>query len=221
MFAMALLLTGGGVGYAKSEDKIKLTSEEEALLYANLTDLGIEEKTQKELVKKYKKGIVWDSMNREKVNAVPEELLTATKDEPVKTYTFPDGSVIKNALEKIGTEVPVQTSGSFGTMAAAGNYNDYKVWTTTGVIYASFRVDFTIVSGGNDYIRAVHSKYAWVIGGTKSGETLTIGRKYESGSYPAFASYDFQVQPGGFAGSFDCYLRFYVEGNEYWKKALT
>jgi hypothetical protein len=219
VFALALLLTGGGIGYADSVDKIKLTKEEEALLYANLSDLGIEEKTQKELVKKWEKGIKWDSMDREKVEAVPEELLTATKEEPVKRYTFPDGSVIMNKLEQSEDIAPADNE--IGIMASPGKYYDYRVWTSTGVITASFRVDFTIVSGGNDYISSAHSKYVMVIGGTKSGDTLKVYRKYESGSIPAMASLDFSVQPMGFFGSIDCYVRFYVEGNEYWKRALT
>lgn len=225
MFAFALIISSGGVSYAKgNEDKIKLTTEEEKQLFENLTDLGIEAKTQKELVKKWKKGIMWDSMNREKVKAVPEELLTATREEPVKSYTFPDGSVIKNVLEEIDREeIPVVTSGQISVMAAEGFRTNYQVWTSTGVITASFRVDFNIRYGAADYIDSVYNKYIMVIGGTYANAVLAVKRYTEdtANNRPAWASLDFTVQPLGVFGSFDCYMRFYVEDNTYYKKALT
>jgi hypothetical protein len=99
-FVMALGLAVSPT-FAASEKKIEISKSNENQLRENFQKLKIDKKTQEKLIDKIKNGQVLDSENPNELAKVPEEALTPTLNDPVKRYTFPDGSVIENGIEII------------------------------------------------------------------------------------------------------------------------
>jgi hypothetical protein len=171
-----------------------------------LIEFGIHEKDVPHLIQKIKDGEQWDSMNEEKINAVPSEKISATLDNPIVEYRFEDGSLYKSSIEP--TELSILSCGS-----GYCNYNNYKVSESNWGISVSFRANFSIVKNGADRISSVRDKFVRVVGGTYDDAVLKIDRKKEQYGNSARASLTFKVT--GIRGwiSSTCYLRLYV-GND-------
>lgn len=88
---------------AASDSLSNISSEEISKIKANLAEMGVEESTQGELVKKLKKGQPWDSVNPDKQSEGKVEKLTflnpAGKLVDHTKTTYPDGSVSVMSLE--------------------------------------------------------------------------------------------------------------------------
>ncbi len=151
-----------------------------------MSDLGIDKATQNKLIEKLKRGEMLDSMNPEKLSQIPEDTLTATLEEPVKTYTFPDGSVIKVEIKVISERyIPKQRKGP-ESLGWQKDITIKSIWSATcyEVVYYS---DISLIQYQYDYIR--RGPYHWRVTagcfGDYSDVYTKIDKKYESGSGPA------------------------------------
>lgn len=193
------------------DNKLKLSNEEKQQLTLNMESLGItDKKTQKSLIKKIENGELLDSVNPDKIAEVPEELLTPTKDSPVVTYTFPDGSVIKNSVEKVG--IGIQGCGT-----GYCNYYEYKVRAEAVVIAAQYYVDFTINQGTStaDRILRVYNQTASATGVAIISQNLSITRAVEDIPNKLKASSNYKIVYGTMGGQLSAHLKFNVGQDSY------
>ncbi|MED1953584.1 hypothetical protein [Brevibacillus centrosporus] len=158
----------------------------------------------------------------EKVEAIQDQLKVSV-EEPVKIYTFPDGSVIKRELQVL-SESTTQPSDSkiqpLATSCGTGycTYTKILIRETNNVVGAEFKADFTIVNGGNDYISRVYDYNIAVNGGVYVLEKFEINRDTETLSYSAEAELSFQVQIAGVHGKTHR-VKLFVGKDKYWSEA--
>ncbi|WP_036684312.1 hypothetical protein, partial [Paenibacillus tyrfis] len=177
-------------------------------IYKNFNELGITDiAVQNRLIKKIESGQLLDSNNPEIVNNIPSSFLNPTQEEPVKVYTFPDGSVTKTSMTPItGVFHPLACGSGYCT------YYDYLVEKRNVNVYGAFKVSYTINQGTSVPDEIIEAKDAVVQVTGKdisySDKQLTVGRKVEiPGSAKAYARLSFTLN---FLGTNDMWLEFRV-----------
>ncbi|MFC4766862.1 hypothetical protein [Effusibacillus consociatus] len=203
----AFLLTSASISSAApaNTDKIPLTPQDEQRIIQNMKESGVDDATQKKLIGKLKNGEKWDSMKPELLEQAKKEVnITPTSRET--KYTFPDGSAIIQSI-------------SGGTVSCGTGYCVYtnmKVSEQRWYVGGSFKADFTILNGSNDYISKVYDASIWSFG-TVSSDTLTLDKSQEDLSGPAQATLRWVGYNGVTSATF--ILRLKVGGNNYWDEA--
>ncbi len=235
-FALALCATTPT--FATPAKKIEISQSDELKLRKNMQKLKIDKKTQDKLVTKIRSGQMLDSENPEKLAMVPKEALTASMNDPVKRYTFPDGSVIESGIEIISKtefdkdgnvlkEYSEKNSGEIGTLSdediisskCGSGYCNYtlKVYHDRGGVYAEYLAAVSIINGGADKISEVGDHSIHCLYGSSTNENLTINRKTElEGISPATATLTFTYVA---VGSSTMRLRLNVEDGGYYSSA--
>ncbi|WP_314303423.1 hypothetical protein [Brevibacillus parabrevis] len=218
---VALAAFGVGSGeIVSAKQKVELSKQEEKEMKRKLKDLGINEKTQDKLLEKYKNGYIWDSMNPEVLSQLPEDALEISAKNPVKTYTFQDGSVLK--LEAKVVEKTVENNRGISPLSTSQcgsgycKYFEVLVDGSSGVQSAEFYADIVLVNGGYDYISNVYDDSIVVIGGSYSNDSLKIERQKETSNQEAYARLKWNTTAIGGAGGATSYLRLYV-GDDDWR----
>jgi hypothetical protein len=224
--------------FAASEKKIEISKSNENQLRENFQKLKIDKKTQEKLIDKIKNGQVLDSENPNELAKVPEEALTPTLNDPVKRYTFPDGSVIENGIEIISKteldkdgnilhEYHKKNSGEIGILSdeeiikstCGSGYCNYtlRVYHNRGAVYAEFLAAISLVKNGPDTISDVGDYDITCLYGYSTGEDLRIDRGKElEGIAPAAATLSFTWVN---VGSTTMRLRLNVEDDSFYSSA--
>lgn len=196
--------------YAKDNENFLDKADREQLL-ENMESMGIvDKKVQRTLLKKLENGELLDSMNPDKIAEVDEELLTPTNEEPVKSYTFEDGSVIRNSIQKVGF-------GINGCGTGYCNYYEYRVRAEYVAITAQYYVDFTINQGTSvaDRISRAYNESASATGVAIVSTSLTIPKATEDTTNKIKAYSNYKVVFGNLAGQKTGNLKFFVGQDTY------
>ncbi|GBF10237.1 hypothetical protein TEPIDINF_001741 [Tepidibacillus infernus] len=187
----------GQVSAASSLDNI--TKEQIREIKENLTEMGVDEKTQNSLINKLKEGQIWDSMNvkmKDKgiTNTILKTDANGTKVQSTKTV-YPDGSVnvvnITIPSPELDSEFSVQDV-SGGTASCGSGYCNYygvKVDGGNGIVNASFLADYTFVDGGYDYISKAYQPRVEVYFGSFSDVTGPVILRAKETSYQSARAY--------------------------------
>lgn len=200
---------------SESTSKDTLTKTEKKELINWMTANGIDKNTQKNLLNKLAKGILWDSLT----DSTPVKTINLTKDS-IK-YIFADGSIAISTMDfsSATTNVP-EDSLSVAAYASSYTlhiYTNVKIAYTIGVVTASFVADYTLIDGSYDRIDNVRNPQIICLGMSHSGTVLAINQKYEGSYYNAQASLSFNVSLAGiFSTNYTLYL--YVGGNRAYKE---
>lgn len=232
--SLVLGLTVGSPTSAQTS-KLEVTQDNVNVIKENMLKMNIDEEDYPELSEKIKAGQMLDSQNPEELAKIPKDALTPSLTDPVKRYTFPDGSVIESGIEII-SKTELDKEGNVlrefknkehgkNTVAAeeeiikskcGSGYCNYtlKVYHKTLIVEASFLATVSIIDDGPDRISDVGDHYIWCLYGYSSGESLTINREVELEKIaPAAATLTFtHVAP---AGSVISRLRLNVENDRY------
>lgn len=220
---LTLLLTLPVAGFAQAKDKFdrKLTTQEIKDFKDNAKSLKIDEKTQKKLLKKLENGELIDSDNPSKYSDEINAALEVSAEEPIKEYTFEDGSKVVVSVTEEKTQREEAVFGITSTSCGTGycNFTSYKVQKETPVANVSFRADFTLVYGHQyaDIITDAWDESASVIGGKISVyPSVRISRGTEVvGGSKAEAKLTFTYENFNGTGSTDVELRLYVGRDTY------
>lgn len=204
---------------------LKLTKAEENQITSFFKENGVEDRTIRDLLKKFKNGEVWDSQKKEYSNIKPAEILTYSDGTIKEKYVYPDGSIM---VSTVGTAQP-KTSNNDIIMAASVNggtwtygsgYSSCRnalVENNWGNLSLSFYADFTLVNGAADMIDNVRDYRIYVIGGTYSNVQLGITDKYELTNYrPAEAKLSCDVTYYGGTATMNYYLKLRVANDTFW-----
>ncbi|MFF2532095.1 hypothetical protein ACFVS2_24630 [Brevibacillus sp. NPDC058079] len=224
--------------FAMAEQKVELSKSSGSSLKNSMNKLNIDIQTQDELINKLQNGQMLDSENPKELSKVPEDALTPSLDDPVKRYTFPDGSVIENGIEIISktefdkdgnvlAEYNKGNAGEIGTLSSeeiikskcGSGYCIYtlKVYHDRAGVEAYFMATVNIINGGADKITSVGDYYIYTLYGSSSNENLDINRGTElEGSAPAAATLKFTWSA---VGSSTMKLRLNVENDSYYSSA--
>ncbi|MEI2664027.1 hypothetical protein [Rossellomorea sp. LJF3] len=213
LFILALFLTFPMTSLANSSkansQANKVGIEKQAENYFD--NLDIKEKNKQKVLKKIKSGKLLNADNPDKYTPEVIEELTVDMDEPVKEYTFEDGSKVR--VSAVPGPQRVINCGS-GYCA----YDYYLIKREAFNTVAEFRADFTIVQGDSepDYIRHVYDASVSYYPGYVEDYNLLVNRATEyvyGGGEEAKATLYFTCISTGGTASFDAYLRLVV-GND-------
>lgn len=190
-----VILSGGNVYASENVNELQVQSEERgnsqlsnAVKFFNKYD--VDKKVQANLINKYNKGILWDSLKEGELPIRSEKKEFENYTETVDVYN--DGSIIVTSMsEGEITEVTENEEETLsvlsvtpGTVTSGSGYTSHKgarVYVSGGLTFASFLADFTLVRNGNDYIGAVYK----AVGGIYTSPVLN--RKYETSTSRARA----------------------------------
>lgn len=222
-FLSLIIILGGVTCYADSVESnvVNLSEEDELEIREMLDELNIDKKTQDNLINKLENNQIWDCMDEGQVSKIPESYFNVSIDEPVKRYTFPDGSVIETKLELL-EEPPMilhsaVTGGSTSSGSGYSTVRGAKISTKKGLLGMGFYADYTNVHGGYDYISRVYDSWVKVVGGSYSNRNLKIVKKRENSSGPAQAKLSADVSwVGGLTGAGTEWLKLYVGKDRAW-----
>ncbi|MCO1604685.1 hypothetical protein [Desulfosporosinus nitroreducens] len=209
--------------YGAPVNSITLTDQEISNLKVKFNSEGVPKDKQVLLIQKIKNGELIDSMNSEKLKALPEDFFSLTNIDSEKKYVFPDGSYCKisaidiipeneqKLLDAIGDKKAVDklinnNKKSEQMVQASGSYT-YTKWiqydfNATG---GGFTCDYTTASDintGRSVINYVDDEMTWAVGGQTNSETLKTPRPAQIGTSPAQASLRWRFVAMGGAGSF-------------------
>ncbi|MFC4768276.1 hypothetical protein [Effusibacillus consociatus] len=224
---LALAAPAGATGKANTKE---LTAEQEKQIIQNMTNLEIDEKTQKILLNKVKKGEKVDSEIPENKAKAEKYLAINPNENESRKIKFEDGSmfeqivsdkkVVKKFTFKDGSAVIESVDTSKGTVSCGTGYCNYKgvqVKQSTVFMSAYFYADFTIINGGDDYISKVYDYY---IGTWGNYEFVSFGiiKQQEAWGEAAQAELRWKTDEGGYNTETN-WLKLYVGGNDYWSSA--
>lgn len=198
--------------FVSANDKNVLSEKVILEIKKSLTDLSIDDNTQERLITKLEEGQLWDSMNKEKVNAIPTELLSVSLEEPVKRVVFEDGSVLENRIET----VDVNQDKISVNLVARNYYKNVKVSFNNGLSGGGFYADYYIDYNYNDAITKVKDSYINVIGGSYSDKKLQIVNPAEDEIYeePAEAVLTADINYVGKIGASETLIFKLLVGND-------
>ncbi|SDZ25109.1 hypothetical protein [Thermoactinomyces sp. DSM 45892] len=201
-------LAGSSSNPTKASQTAKLNDKEIKQAEKVFNMMGIKKDVQAKLIEKIGRGELLDSSNPAMKGTGKTTLSEGVDNNGVSYWqrktVYPDGSVTMQS-ESGGTskEIKPLTKPSIGPNSITGGtsttgsgyvaYENRLVSYWSGFTASSFRVDYTVVNGGNDYIDRVHS---WDISavGSVSGVSLQVERERENGSKkPAYAQLRFVV----------------------------
>lgn len=216
-------------GFAQTDDKVeqKLSGEQLKDIKKNANNLKIAEKTQKKLIKKLEKGEMIDSNNPAKYTKEVNEALKVTAEEPLKEYTFEDGSKAVVSITEEKVQKKEDSIGILSTSCGSGycNFISHKVKKETLIANVSFLVDFTLLYGSQyaDRITDAWGQSVSVIGGELSGyPILKVRRGTEIvGGSRAEARLTFTYKNFNGTGTTDAELRLYVGRDTYSVSAIN
>lgn len=160
--------------FASTSDA-KYTDDEITEIRDFLEELGVDTETQDQLITKLENGEIWDSMNPELIESLPEYYHTVNLDEPFKEYVFPDGSVYQLELTPIDLD-KLQTA---TTCTGCNEETYYEFSRTSGTVSLTALADFKWYWNGglNSEIYQIYSARARVIGGTATKPDITYVNK--------------------------------------------
>jgi hypothetical protein len=181
-----------------------------------LTQYGVDAATQDALVAALAAGERWDSFS----GGVPTKVHPTSVGRGQGTVsTFADGSIVVQSIEKpqVGQATPfgvdqcvVQSSSNYHT-----TFDNCNIYTSSGVVGANFRANYTINNGGNASINSVWNPTYWYALGTSSDLKLNIARKVATASVPASARLSFQAFAVGAVG-YTAWMDLYLKGSSAW-----
>lgn len=227
-FALAFLVTlaifsPSGVEAAQTKARVELSKQEIKQLKENLEEIGVKANVQEKLIEKYQNGEVWDSMNPSVTSKLSEDLFTLSSKDPVKSYTFPDGSVLRlkatvleekemSDIDDNGSITPFEYS-----RCGSGYCKFYEllVEASSGVQSAEFYADYVIVDDGYDYISDVYDYSIVTLAGDYTLEAFEIVRPRESADRDAYAKLQWKATAVGGTAAATSWIRFYV-GSDDW-----
>ncbi|MCR2043797.1 hypothetical protein NSA23_06645 [Anaerosalibacter massiliensis] len=216
---LTIILGGGITCYADSVESnvVNLSEEDKLEIREMLDELNIDKTTQDNLINKLENNQIWDCMDEEQVSKIPENYFNVSIDEPVKRYTFPDGSVIETKLELPMISPSAVTGGSVSSGSGYTSVRGAKVSTKKGLVGMGFYADYTNVNGAYDYISRVYDSWVKVVGGSYSNRKLKIVKKREDISGPAEAKLSADVSwVGGVTGAGTEWLKLRVGKDKAW-----
>ena len=203
--AIIVLLMSTTISSAESIRSLGNTvNENQEELIKNFTELGIDQETQRKLIRKLENGEMIDSMKPENFENVVN-LESMDLDES-KIIIYPDGSRSEIGLETI--EEPDQDN-EYGILSFKDkNPGTYlvKVYWNTGVINAVYYTEIVIRSGSNnDYIKSVTDGSASGFVSVKT-EATTIPIQYENSTNYAYSQYRITYEALGMSGTLTLHL---------------
>lgn len=206
--------------YAQKSDKIELTEQEILKIKNFLTDYGVNESTQEELIDKYKNGEMWDSITD---SSNPINIQTIELDGETQTICYyHDGSVSVTTMPKKpdnqnqGYNLRSVSGGTWRSGSGYSNCYGATVRVNHGIVDMSFQADFSLVNQGySEIIDVYHGDY-FVAGGSISSENLRINRKKEDRYHPAEAEYSINFDLIKIGGSWKYTVWLKVQGSKYW-----
>jgi hypothetical protein len=203
-----------------SIDYAELVRTNEQEIRAGFDELEIDKETQNKLLEKLSNGEVIDSMKPENI----EKAQKAVKDLGLgesKVITFEDGSKAEFGTEIVGftPEGSNKSKEEIAVIAAKspGTYQVKAYWNIV-ILSCFYYNDVVIRSGQYDYISSAYNPTISVIGGSYSGETLNIYRKYETSTRYAYSQLKFSYTVPTGNGTFNLYLNV---GNDDWFATLS
>ena len=223
----AIMMMGSFTNTYADSNSYKLCTEDKKEVEFILSELRVEEKVQKKLIKKLEDGVIWDCMDKEQVAQIPESYFSVSIEEPIKRYVFPDGSVIETKLEfdeatkvvKEPSEMSLYGSISGGSSSSGSGYVSYrnvKVSTKKGLLGMGFYADYTNVNRGYDKIDGKRDWWIKGVGASVSDISFTQKTK-EDLNGPATATLKCQVSwLGGVGATGTEWLKLHVGNDRSW-----
>lgn len=222
--AVSLLTAAPGPATASTgdpADATSLTPAAEASFRAFLTAYDVDGSVQDALVATLDAGGQIDSFGGTPVDVA--QTVTPTSITTVSTYA--DGSVSATTLEQpgdvTGSQVrtagpePMSVSGCTSTVASTyqRTYIGCTIGSSNGLVTMSFTAGYTLFQGGGR-VDSVQNPRVWSSAYGSATQSLTITRRYSSGSLPATAHHTATFTPPG-SGPVTCWLQLNVLGTAY------
>lgn len=209
----------------KQDNKINITTEEESQIVGFLHDNGVDDKTTKNLIKKFKKGIMWDSLKEEYKDIEPAFITESPDGTITQKFVYPDGSICvstmvvpkyDNQSNDDQTISPMSVGG--GTWVSGTGYRicyGAYVSESYGIISGSFYADFTLIDGGYDYISNAYDYDIFVAAATITDVSMQITRPTETALNKAEAKLQWTWTLYGGSGSAIAWVKLNVGQNSY------
>lgn len=172
-----------------------LSNEDIEELKTFLSCYGVDDLTIVNLINKLQNGELLDSINPEKQHLGIVEKIGNEREK----VTYPDGSIVIKGIDNIQNRAI-----SGGTVSSGTGYSSRigaRIYHNAGLINCEFYADYTNVQGGYDIIEKVYRYDIRVLGGSFTGATLAINKKYENSQGNAWASLRFKVSTLGLVDS--------------------
>ncbi|WP_098748468.1 DUF5626 family protein [Paenibacillus sp. EZ-K15] len=217
---LTLFLTVNSQAFASEEkgNELILSNNEITSIKMSLSEYGVSEETQEDLINKLKNNEKWDSLKGVK----PVSTRTVLKNDiEEKVEIFQDGSISVSAMDLSTAEVsdvitPYDLDpGNISSGSGYTNYRGARIYKNEIVLFAQFYADFTTVNQGMSYITRVYDGDVNGVGGTISDVSLNVIQYKEDLNYPAEAKLSFIVSGWGGWGGGTCWLKLQVGNSHY------
>lgn len=217
---LTIFLTGNSHAFASEENgnQLILSNDEITNIKMSLSEYGVGEETQEDLINKLKNYEIWDSLK----GVDPISTRTVLKNDiEEKVEVFQDGSISVTAIDFSTAEISdVITTydldpGDISSGSGYTNYRGAKVYKNEIVLWASFYADFTTVHQGMSYITRVYDEHVGGAGGTFSEVKLDLIKAKEDLNSPAEAKLGFIVTFWGGWGGGTAWLKLQVGNGHY------
>lgn len=222
--------------YGAPANSNKLTDKEISNLKVKLNSEGVPKDKQVLLIQKIMNGELIDSINPEKLKAIPKDFFSLSNDSE-KKYVFPDGSYCKISSINIIPENEQKLLDAIGDKKVVDELinNKYKnpeqIVQTSGYTYSKWIEKNFLVTGGGfscnfvtnsessgsrSVINSISDPMSWGVGGQTSTETLKMDRQAQIGATPAQASMKWRFVAMGGTGSFYYGFTFNLLYEKWW-----
>ncbi|MCG3086674.1 hypothetical protein [Sporosarcina cyprini] len=185
---------------AELEQKQKENSISYLEIQNSLSQYGVQQKVQVELLSKLEKGELWDSMKEDSIPVEEETVETTTGTKTIRK--FEDGSILITGILAVESDPSsYKPLGKYdgvtpGTIIKGSGYVSYKdavVYYDDLVTYIAFNANFTILQGAMDFIdRVWEPKFKSKVG---SATNISVGiiQAKETLDDPAEAKMDLTI----------------------------
>lgn len=223
--------------YADPANSSNLTDKEISNLKVKLNSEGVPKEKQVLLIQKIMNGELIDSINPEKLKAIPKDFFSLSNIDSEKKYVFPDGSYCKMSMINIIPENEQKLLDAIGDkkvvdklinnkdknseqIVQTSSFHTYNIWaqhdfTLTG---GGFQCNVTTASAFPDrsVINSISMPMTWAVGGQTNSESLTMVRQAQIGSTPAQALMLWRYVAMGGTGSFYYGFTFNLLYEQWW-----
>jgi len=213
--ASAIILVGALSAAPATAATSALSSADESAMRDTWNAYGVSRATQDRLLEALEAGRSWDSLD----GATPVTTTTGSNaGSTVTVDTFADGSIRVDTLQ-VPAHGPTRASiGSCKTLSSSHYDATIQCTVSTNVVVstAGYAVTYHQVQGGNSRINSVTPITASCYGGTCGSKSVTVNRKTQIGSSPAYSTGRWKWTGINGAGSKDFWLEIDVRGSSTW-----
>lgn len=224
--------------YGAPANSIKLTDKEISKLKVKFNSEGVPKDKQVLLIQKVMNGELIDSMNPEKLKAIPEDFFSLSNIDSEKKYVFPDGSYFKISTIDIVTKNEQKLLDTIGDQKVVdeliknidknpeqivqiSGFYTYNKWiqydfALTG---GGFTCNFTTASDiytGRSVINSISGEMTWAVGGYTTQEDLSMVRAAQIGETPAQAQLKWKYIAINGSASFYYGFTFNLRYEDWW-----